>query len=55
MNLPKTLDIKLCAAGYESGSSHELASSECSDRVSSGIYNEDDEIRPDMIKNNKAI
>ena len=55
MNLPKTLDIKLCAAGYESSSSHDLESSESEDRDSSGIYNEDDEIRTDMIKNYKAI
>ena len=54
MNLPKTLDIKLCAAGYESSTSHDLAS-ESEDSACSGIYNEDDEIKTDMIKNYKAI
>ena len=53
MLLSKTLDIKLCAAGYVSDSSQDLASSDSEDRESSGILTEDNEIGPDMMKNNK--
>ena len=41
MKLRHPLDIKHCAAGYESGSSQDLAESDHEDRDSSGVDNED--------------
>ena len=37
----ETLDIKLCASGYESSFSHELANSDSEDRDSTEIFIED--------------